>query len=178
MYRQGQLDSLCGVYAIINSSKAMCDQHGVRLTRAECRTLFVKVCGVLADDGKLAEALTEGTTIRTFQRMTRAAHDWLENDRGVSFQSRRAFGAAPAGLDDYWSRLLEHWTAFGPGSVLVGMSGQHDHWSCIRSMSERAINLMDSDGIHQLRRDRCTIAGSTRVRTSTLWPTQTLLISA
>ena len=162
---------------IINSSKALCDRQRARLKRAECQQLFIEICGVLAGEGRLAEALAEGTTIRTFQRMTRAAHAWLKCERGIELQSVHAFGSAPRGLDQYWSRLLDHWRSYGSGSILLGMSGRYDHWSCVRSMSDRAISLMDSDGIHLLRRDHCTVAEYTELRRYVLWPTQTLLVT-
>lgn len=178
MYRQGTLDSLCGVYAVINSTKAMCDQHGRRLTRGACKELFVELCNVLAGGGRLADALANGTTIRTFQQMTRAAHEWVADQQGLQLKSVRAFGSAPSGLADYWDRLVDHTEQYGNGSVLVGMSGKHNHWSCIRSISERNISLMDSDGIVSLRRDRCTVGEPTTRRQHVLWPTQTLLVSA
>lgn len=178
MYRQGALDSLCGVYAIINSSKAVCDTRDIRLDRDQCKALFVELCGVLADGGQLADGLTEGTTIRTFRRMTRTAHAWLRDRHELRLDSAQAFGTSPGGLDHYWSRVLSHVEEYGPGSVLIRLSGRYEHWSCIRSMSDRGINLMDSDGIKRLSRERCTVGlRSGRRRRHVLLPTQTVLVS-
>lgn len=178
MYRQGALDSLCGVYAIINSSKAMCDSQGVRLDRKGCQALFVELCGELAGGGRLAEALADGTTIRTFQQMTRTAHAWLNREYAIRLKSVRAFGQAPEGLAEYWSRILDHGYEFGAGSVMIRLSGKREHWTCIRSVTARGITLMDSDGIRALRRDRCTVAEPAGRRQHQLCPTQTLLVSA
>lgn len=177
MYRQGQLDSLCGIYAVINSTKAMADRNAVRISRDECQALFVLLCEVLADDGRLAVALTRGTWIRTVQKMARAAHQWAGERHGLCLRSVRAFNTEPRGLEEYWSQVQAHAQRFGSGSVLLGMGGRHDHWSCIRSMNERTISLVDSAGIQRLHRDRCTIATAAGRRHHTLWPTQTLLIS-
>lgn len=177
MYRQGSLDTLCGVYAVINSTRAVADTYRVRLTRKQCSELFRKLCDVLADGGRLADALTEGTTITTFQSMTRHAHEWLESERGLKLTSRRAFRSAPDGLDTYWRTLESHAAEFGAGSVLVGLCGRLDHWTCVRSVNERAITLVDSDGVKILRRDRCTISDPDRRRIHQLVPTQTILIT-
>lgn len=177
MYSQGSLDSLCGVYAVINSVRTVAASHGQRLSRAECVDLFKRLCGVLADGGRLEDALTDGTTIRTFQAMTREAHDWLARGRGLVLESRRAFGRAPEGLDQFWRRLQNHASDEGPGSILIGIAGRIDHWSCIRSLNSRAILLVDSDGVKLLRRDRCTVSDPDRRRIYELAPTQTLLVS-
>jgi hypothetical protein len=139
--------------------------------------MFVELCGVLAGGGKLAEAITEGTTIRTFQQMVRSAHNFLSAEKGIALSGRRAFSAAPEGLAQYWAKVEAHAGAFGSGSVLIGMAGKYDHWSCIRSMSDRSISLMDSHGIKALRRDRCTVSDPTLARHHHLSPTQTLLVS-
>ena len=177
MYRQGNLDSLCGVYAVINSVKAVASTSGCRLTRGECKELFRQLCQVLADGGRLEDALTDGTTIRTFQAMTRRAHDWLAAERRVVLGSRRAFGRAPGGLDHFWTRLQNHAVKEGPGSILIGIGGRMDHMSCIRSINDRAILLVDSDGVKFLRRDRCTVSAPDRRRIHQLFGTQTLLVS-
>lgn len=177
MYRQGSLDSLCGVYAVINSVKAVSDSHGFHLRRWECSALFRRLCGVLAAGGRLADALTDGTTIRTFQAMTRDAHDWLAEARGLQLECRRAFGRSPASLDLFWRKLSDHVDAEGPGSVLIGLSGRMEHWSCIRSINDRAIVLVDSDGVRILRRQLCTIGNPDRRRIHQLIPTQALLIT-
>ncbi|MNR96992.1 hypothetical protein D3C72_281550 [compost metagenome] len=177
MYRQGSLDSLCGVYAVINSVKAVAHTRGFSLRRWECRALFSRLCGVLADGGLLADALTHGTTIRTFQAMTRDAHEWLLEARGLQLECRRAFGKSPESLDQFWRKLSDHAQDQGPGSVLIGLSGRMEHWSCIRSINDRAIVLVDSDGARILRRELCTIADPDRRRIHQLLPTQALLVT-
>jgi len=177
MYRQGNLDSLCGVYAVINSVRAVADTRGFNIRRPESSALFRRLCHVLADGGRLADALTEGTTIRTFQAMTRDAHEWLAEERGLQLESRRAFGQSPASLEVFWGRLRDHAAEEGPGSILIRLSGRMEHWSCIRSINDRAIVLVDSDGVKILRRDRCTISDPHGRRTHQLVPTQALLIS-
>ena len=177
MYRQGNLDSLCGVYAVINSVKAVAHTRGFSLRRPECIVLFRRLCGVLADGGLLANALTDGTSIRTFQAMTRDAHMWLVQARGLQLESRRAFGKSPESLDLFWRKLSDHVDDEGPGSVLIRLSGRMEHWSCIRSISDSAIVLVDSDGVRMLRRKLCTIAEPDRRRIHQLIPTQALLVT-
>jgi hypothetical protein len=178
MYSQGSLDSLCGVYAVINSVKAVAHSRGFRLSRTECSALFIRLCGVLADGGRLEDALTEGTTIRTFQAMARDAHQWLLRARGLRLDCRRAFGRQPTGLEMYWSRLSDHLEAEGPGSALIRLSGRIEHWTCVRSINDRAIVLADSSGAKILRRKLCTIADPDRRRIHQLIPTQALLVTS
>jgi hypothetical protein len=177
MYTQGSLDTLCGVYAVINSTKAVAATHGCRVRRPECTTLFRRLCDVLADGGILADALTEGTTIRTFQAMTRNAHAWLAAERGLELGSRRAFSASAGSLDLFWRKLEKHVGCEGKGSALIRLSGRIEHWSCVRSINSRAMVLVDSNGAKILRRDRCTIADPDRNRIHQLISTQALLVS-
>ena len=177
MYRQGELDSLCGVYAVINSVKAVADTHGVRISRDQSSELFRRLCRVLADGGRLSDALTEGTTITTLQAMARDAHVWLADRTGLHLRVRRAFRSSPGGLDLYWRKLADHVSEERPGSVLIGLCGRMDHWTCVRSMSDRAIVLVDSGGAKILHRDRCTIGKPDMRRHHELVPTQALLVS-
>lgn len=162
---------------MINSVKAVAHTRGFRLSRHECSTLFRRLCGVLADGGRLADALTEGTTIRTFQAMARDAHAWLLETRGLELESRRAFARSPGSLDAFWQRISGQVGEEGPGSVLIRLSGRMDHWSCIRSINDRAIVLVDSDGVRILRRSLCTIVDADRRRVHQLVPTQALLVT-
>lgn len=177
MYRQGALDSLCGVYAVINSTKAMADERKVRISREGCRELFVALCDALAQDERLAVAITSGMEIQAFRKLLRAAHHWAEDAFGLRLSSVRAFNTQPEGLSAYWDRVQTHAETFGAGSVLLCMNGRYDHWSCVRSITQRRISLFDSDGIQHLDRDRCTVAATSGRRQHILRPTQTLLIS-
>jgi len=177
VYRQGELDSLCGVYSVINSVKAVADTHGVKVTRGQCSDLFRRLCRVLADGGRLSDVLTEGMTITTLQAMTRDAHAWLADEAGLHLRCRRAFRSAPDSLDVYWRKLAGHVADERQGSVLIGLCGRMDHWTCVRSMSDRAIILVDSCGVKILHRNRCTIATPDLRRHHELVPTQALLVS-
>ena len=131
----------------------------------------------MADGGRLAGALIEGTTITTFQAMARDAHAWLAEETGLELRCRRAFRSSPGSLDLYWRKLAAHLAEEKHGSVQIGLCGRTDDWTCVRFMSDRAITLVDSSNAKILYRERCTIGTADTPRHHELVPTQGLLAS-
>ena len=75
MFRQGSLDTLCGIYAIINSTHEVCATWDTRLKPDQHRALFRALCEELATEGDLAAALAgEGMGVQTLRKLLRRAH--------------------------------------------------------------------------------------------------------
>lgn len=178
MFRQGSLDTLCGIYAIINSTHEVCATWESRLKPDHHRALFRALCEELATEGDLAGALAgEGMGVRTLRKLLRRAHMYVEDETGLPFTHKRAFNSEPVSLDRYWDVVRDHVHENGPGSVLISLTGRHCHWSCIRTISEEGMVLRDSDGLIRLSRARCTTGAGDNRRHHVLWPTETLLIT-
>jgi hypothetical protein len=57
-----------------------------------------------------------------------------------------------APLDEHWQTMQAHCRRHGPGSIVVGITGTYDHWTCIRKVSDRTLILADSWTLNRLYR--------------------------
>ncbi|MCA1288642.1 hypothetical protein [Salipiger bermudensis] len=172
---QGNLDGLCGVYAVVNSVRHITP---TRLDGDEERELFRQLIAKLGEERRLEDALCSGMTIQPLGRLVDAASDFLGTRRGYRLRRQLAFRRAPDGLQHFWKTTSTHLDEHGSGSVILGLGGKYDHWTCIGTMSESSITLIDSDGIRRLNRKNCTISDVKGSRHHVLWPTQTYLLNA
>ncbi|WP_141402636.1 hypothetical protein [Stappia indica] len=163
------------MYSVVNASLRLSPKH---LSEAQIKCLFRELCLHLADEGRLEDTLFEGMTVRVLGRLIDAASDFLQAENVIRIQRKLAFGSAPAGLAEFWDTIAEHIKSHGSGSVILGLGGRYDHWTCIGSISETRISLVDSDGLHHLHRKNCTVAEERGGRHHVLWPTQTYLLNA
>src|SRR3546814_10459474 len=72
--RQGSLDGLCGVYSVINAVVLTC-----RPSSADVQDLFRTLCQELEREGRLADVLAGGMTVRTLGKIIDAAGRFLSD---------------------------------------------------------------------------------------------------
>ena len=172
---QGNLDGLCGVYAVVNAVRNISPK---RLNGGQEKELFRQLIGMLGNESRLEDAICNGMTVQPLGRLIDAASLFLQATHGTRLGRHLAFRKAPEGLQQFWDAIVEHLDKHGAGSVLLGLGGKHDHWTCVGTMSENSITLIDSDGIRRIHRKNCTVADVKGVRHHMLWPTQTYLLQA
>jgi hypothetical protein len=168
---QGALDGLCGVYATVNAITLLLGSS------KSADHLFRSLCIYLDRRGELGRILTEGSWFRQFCRIVDTASEWLLTHHDQHLTRRVASRHARVELDTFWSTLSDHLEENGPGSVLLGMSGVYDHWTCVHRITDGRIFLFDSSRIKILNRSSCTTGSARSSRPHELWPRQTLLIT-
>lgn len=77
-------------------------------------------------------------------------------------------------LSAYWQVLQQHHAKHGPGSVLLGLAGVHEHWTCVRSITEKSIMLADSMELCRLSRRHVSLNADGKHQ---LHPRDTFLVS-
>ena len=60
-------------------------------------------------------------------------------------------------LDEHWRVMRAHCYQYGPGSIVLGVGGTHDHWTCIEKVTERTLILADSGMLSRLYRRHIAI---------------------
>lgn len=132
---QGELDGLCGPYAIVNALSACgLDQYREQLFQEACKALSPR---------RWPELLWTGTTFNDLQRMIRACLDSEYNTAGIV--ARYPFQRfVPATNDDYWARFDEVFAYEGVQCGIVGMRKPSDHWIVI-SRDNGRLQFTDSD---------------------------------
>jgi hypothetical protein len=164
-YHQGDLDHLCGLYAVVNSIG-----HSLRnnspMDEPDCQKLFNRLVEHLRDTGMLARALTSGLSTAATSRMLAEAQSWLLKTKGVKLRRSKPFHRmSNLQYSDLINSISMHLAAPNT-SVLASISGRMDHWTVIREISPKSIMLFDSYGISRFSIQSTVIATASGNRNS------------
>jgi hypothetical protein len=141
-FEQGDLDGLCGVYAVINAVRLAAYPHR-RLPTAECRGLFAALLAELAEEGRLRGFVTHGLGPRVLARLLRGSGRWLRKQHGLTLEVHRPFAKRDEpGPEECWRVLTEHLERPGTAAIV----GSDEHWTVIRAVTPKRLLLADSDG--------------------------------
>lgn len=153
--RQGDLDSLCGLYAAINAIRLALAKTRL-LTSRELRQSFGRGVALLSVRHQLTCSLLVGCE----------AHDWPALVDAVTGQAARMTGvplicARPLsqteqpGLPNVFGVIED---AIGRGQpVLVTLGGWYDHHTVISGYSAFSLQLFDSANLRRLARGSCRV---------------------
>ncbi|TPJ77209.1 hypothetical protein [Mesorhizobium sp. B2-6-2] len=150
-FDQGDLDSLCGVYCVMNAVRFLCPELG----RQKSIGLFQVLSENLTTNRVTAhETVGLGIEIPTVQALVEAACKYL----GEILEAPISVGVFTSKIrrfDDLWTALRE---SLDDNQVaIIGLSGRHDHWTVAYRMTKRTIRLFDSDSMKVLQRARCSL---------------------
>jgi hypothetical protein len=153
-YRQGDLDGLCGVYAVVNAVR-----YVEALNEDQCEVLFRRLIRALGRGNRAHETLLWGMGSRKLKGLVAAARRCRFEDRELAFAVRplRLRGKSRC-LPGLWAALEGE---LGPTCVaLVGITGVTDHWCVVYRVTAKTLWLLDSAGRSWIRRSRCTVRAS------------------
>ena len=167
-FQQGGLDSLCGLYSVINAERIInrsSDDETQQLVNdlvhfLSQRRLFGKflIGGILHPQMLMILDKVVGK-----QRISNVQVPW----RGVPNPP----------LTTFW-QSLQYFLNGTPGrAIILGLMGYHDHWTVIESITNRSILLYDSSEMKRLPRSHCTTVYATWKRKHVLLPAQTYFLS-
>lgn len=167
-FQQGGLDSLCGLYSIINAERII-----NRSSDNDAQQLFDGLVHFLSRRGLLRKLLLGGI-IHTEMLMIL---DKVVGKQRISRVEVPWRGVPNPDLTTFWESM--RWFLDGtPGrSIILGMQGYHDHWTVIEAITNRSILLYDSAKIKRLPRSHCTTVYPTWKRKHVLLPAQTYFLS-
>ncbi len=152
-YRQGTLDSLCGIYAIINAIRCV---QGDRHTRLKGRELFAMVLRHAERQIPLAQLITEGIEPTPLWRTAKAAIREFNATHGASIKVDRPYlKTPPMSIEALHAAFAEEFKTT-PHVFIVSLEGKYDHWTVVYRVTGRSFMLCDSDGLHRLGSDQCT----------------------
>ncbi len=167
-FQQGGLDSLCGLYSIINAERFI--NHS---THEETQQLFDDLIHYLSRRGLLTKFLIGGI-IHTEMLVILNKVVGKKRISNVSIPGR---GVNNPDLTRFW-RSMQNFLDGTPGrAIILGLQGYHDHWTVIENITSRSIMLYDSSKIKRLPRSRCTTVYATWKRKHLLLPAQTYFLS-
>ncbi len=152
--RQGDLDGLCGLYSIINAVGLM------GLDRDDLRPIMDAMVHHLERKGELANTFVAGATRARMTRLLGVASVRTVIDHGKRLRWRWLTNRQVGSLDEMWRQMDEHQRKHGTGSIILGLAGKLDHWSCIYRVAPKTLLLADSGPAvkQKIARRHCAIA--------------------
>lgn len=156
-YRQGDLDGLCGIYAVINAVRLL---HPALDTDA-AYALFHKLARTLdrtLDDPM--RCVSDGIGRAELEDLLITAREQLARHHriGIKVEALVLWRKRPT-LDDLWEALRDKLD--GPQVAILELSGVKEHWTVGYAASETTLRLFDSGERRLLARSRCTLQRTT-----------------
>lgn len=152
-YRQGDLDGLCGIYAIINAVHLLYP----RLDADAARALFRKLAKTLSKTlTNPTGPVYDGIGRLVLEDLLITAREQMHHHHGVTIEVERlVLWRKHPTLLDLWEALRQRLD--GQTVAILGLSGLKDHWTVAYTATETTIRLFDSGDRHTLARSRCTL---------------------
>jgi len=167
-FQQGGLDSLCGLYSIINAERFI-----NRSSDEETQQLFNDLIHYLSRRGLLTKFLIGGI-IHTEMLVILNKVVGKQRISNVSIPWR---GVPNPDLTTFWKSMQSFLDGTPGRAIILGLQGYHDHWTVIETITNRSVNLYDSALIKRLPRSSCTTVYATWKRKHLLLPAQTYFLS-
>lgn len=167
-FQQGGLDSLCGLYSIVNAERFI-----NRSSDDESQQLFDDLIHYLSRRGLLGKFLIGGIL---HPQMLLILHKVVGKKRIANVQIRWR-GVPNPDLTTFWKSMQSFLDGTPGRSIILGLQGYHDHWTVIEKITNRSILLYDSALIKRLPRSSCTTVYATGKRKHVLLPAQTYFLS-
>src|SRR4051812_8860518 len=167
-YRQGRLDGLCGVYALINALRLLCP----RLDEDACERAF---CALIRARARQAASplavISGGLSRRELLKLIGPWQRFAAREFGVTLRVSRLKVSGPT-LRGIWRGLCR--ALDGKSVAILGLDGAERHWTVAHAATERTLRVADSCGLRVIYRSQCT-TGTTRVRYQ-LRPSELLVV--
>jgi len=142
-FKQGRLDSLCGLYATINAMRFACHTAGIT-AKISWNVVFRIMVEQIDARWRLADVLTEGTDSPEIQLCFRAAAVYLKRRHGIilrvtwPWSKRKVLNPATA-LQQVAHRLESGHALF------FGYDGRKEsHWTVVTEVTRTHVVLMNS----------------------------------
>ncbi|CAG0978644.1 hypothetical protein ANAEL_01608 [Anaerolineales bacterium] len=167
-FQQGGLDSLCGLYSIVNA-----ERYINRSSDEETQQLFNDLIHYLSRRGLLSKFLIEGIMHKEMLVIL----DKVVGKKRISNVQIPWRGVTNPDLTSFWHSMQAFLDGTPGRAIILGLNGYHDHWTVIESITNRSIHLYDSALIKRLPRSACTTMYPVGKRQHVLLPAQTYFLS-
>ena len=185
-YRQGQLDALCGIYAIINGVRNACASASI-IWQSIPSGLFADLLKALGARGQAQEVICGGVGLRGHEKCLKVAQEHLCKCNVEMTWSRPWKGKKRLNLTLAFKAIQDHLDGPGSTALLRFATDYGEHWTVIQEVSADQVKLSDSAGIKtrlvsgfkfgqaivSRRSMRCLINGSSLVLVRVLDKTRT-----
>jgi hypothetical protein len=139
---QGDLDGLCGVYAVVNATRLAAHPHR-RLPPRDCYELFAALLAELAGRGPAARLRDPRARRPRHGPAAAQARTLAAQRHGLALEVSRPFAKRDQpGPDECLRVLAEHLARPGTAAIV----GSDEHWTVVRGVTPKRLLLADSNG--------------------------------
>ena len=147
--RQGYLDGLCGLYALINAARLAVPMLPLRT----CRRLFREGAHWLHTKGAFPAVLYSGMS----NNKVISLHKAVFQHRIPGLRLKRPFTRSPpVDATEFWTRLKAYADRPGNGVIICIEGRRLSHWTVVYGVTPDRVTLFDSDGRAYLIRQKCS----------------------
>jgi hypothetical protein len=154
-YRQGQLDGLCGLYAIINAIRLATHDRTDEFGHAVWRELLLALISEAENVVGTATAVVHGIGAKPLYKLAKAAERHLATEHGVPLAVSRSPGPKRS-FDGLIAHLAEL-TKQRASAVVMELSGDVRHWTVLRRVGKHSLELFDSSGRERVKLASCRL---------------------
>lgn len=149
-YLQGNLDSLCGVYALINGIRWALRNDSVSAKGEHWEELFrILTNHAIKDRGHL-ELVSEGLSLYGMIALMHVARGHLREYHDIELSFRRPFALGrPTEPEEVVKRMSDHLRK-PDTAVIAAVYGTLNHWCVTKQIDDRHVDLFDSDRLARL----------------------------
>jgi hypothetical protein len=152
---QGELDGLCGVYAVVNAIKYL-----YNLKQVELENIFKEILKRLEEEHKLSQFIYEGLSGRNISQILN--YDFIQDKFPV--KEKPFHKQKKEDLPVFWD-ILKTTLEDDGGVFIVSISKWDyynndtffDHWSTVYKLTDKRIFFYDSDHLKRLDRSNIII---------------------
>ena len=154
-YRQGQLDGLCGLYALINAIRLATHHHTGEFGHGVWRDLLLALLGEAENVVGTATAVVYGIRTKPLYELAKRAASHMANEHGVPVTVSRSAG--PKHSFDGIIAHLADLTEKPRSAVVIELSGDIRHWTVLRRVGKHSLELFDSSGMERVKLASCRL---------------------
>jgi hypothetical protein len=162
--QQGDLDGLCGAYALVNAVTRLLHNKGFQ--REDANRLFQRLCRTLHRRQRMPQAVWRGTHIDDIDGMLRTVRRFVRENFAVTLIVSHPFDSGvPRRKDRFFRVLSESFTSKDERKVaIIGLDRPGFHWTIATEVTRRSFRLYDSGRSKRLRYGDCTLGKTMRGR--------------
>jgi hypothetical protein len=165
-FEQGKLDSLCGLYGIVNAERKINNS-----TTEESQVLFNQIIKYLERKKLLGSMLVDGMLLKHVKPiLTGVVKERVRHQRLVFA------GVHNPDLTTFWEETSAFLNSNPKRAVLLCLTGYYEHWTVIREITDRQMQLFDSDAWRYINRSNCTTTTTTARRRHQILAAQTYFL--
>lgn len=159
-FNQGFLDSLCGIYSILNADSTINQPPFL-----SSQTLFNNIIEYLDERGILSNIIINGTDHKVMRDIFRNVVGEriplkITNKRGIDK------------LNDWWYNVRMFLEEKEHRAIILSLGGKAYHLTCISRVTDRSLVLVDSSKMISIKKSQCAIQGYPDTDKYIVYPSQ------